>query len=83
MFNLAPRRRPEVRCGRCAAEPRLVQEMLDPRSGSTVRLYNCQCGEQIWTTTSAMTRNASDDQSAARGFHLAHILGWLVELLTR
>ena len=25
-----------------------------------------------------MTRNASDDESAARGFHLAHILGWLV-----
>jgi len=53
MSDLAPRGRPEVRCGRCAAEPRLVQEMLDPRTGSTLRMYKCHCGEQIWTTTSA------------------------------
>ena len=36
------------RCSACAAFPRLAQTILDTRTGKTVRLYQCQCGERIW-----------------------------------
>src|SRR5829696_7163392 len=36
MSDLAPRVR-QVRCGRCAAEARLLQQMLDTGTGSTLR----------------------------------------------
>ena len=36
------------RCPTCAAFPRIVQQMLAPRTGKTVKLYQCQCGERIW-----------------------------------
>ena len=52
MLDLAPSGPPKVQCGRCAAEPRLVHELLDVRTGGTLRMYKCQCGEQIWTSTS-------------------------------
>lgn len=32
-------------CGRC---PSLVQNILDPLSGRTVRLFRCECGERAW-----------------------------------
>ena len=38
----------ELRCAACSAVPRLIQRMLDPRSGKTLRLYRCQCGEHVW-----------------------------------
>ena len=36
------------RCERCDAQPRLVREMLDSRSGKTVRMFECKCGERAW-----------------------------------
>lgn len=36
------------RCPTCAAFPRLLHSMLDPRRGKTVRLYECRCGERVW-----------------------------------
>jgi hypothetical protein len=36
------------RCSACAAFPPLARSFLDPVSGKTVRLYECQCGERIW-----------------------------------
>jgi hypothetical protein len=36
------------RCSMCAAFPRLATEFLDPRTGRTVRLYECECGELSW-----------------------------------
>jgi hypothetical protein len=36
------------RCPTCAAFPRLLHSMLQPRTGKTVKLYLCQCGERIW-----------------------------------
>jgi hypothetical protein len=41
----------QIRCGRCRSTPRLVHKMLDLRTGGTLRMYRCECGEQIWTTT--------------------------------
>jgi hypothetical protein len=26
----------------------LVRSMLDPRKGSTVHMFKCECGEQTW-----------------------------------
>lgn len=34
------------RCPACAAFPKLATRFLDPRSGKTIRLYRCQCGER-------------------------------------
>jgi hypothetical protein len=36
------------RCVSCAAFARLLYTMLDSRTGKSVRLYQCQCGERIW-----------------------------------
>jgi len=36
------------RCPTCAAFPRLLHKMLDPRGGKTVHLHQCACGERIW-----------------------------------
>jgi lysyl-tRNA synthetase class I len=38
----------EVRCKHCGAVPRLAHKILDPRSGGTLRMYKCECGEQMW-----------------------------------
>jgi hypothetical protein len=40
-----------TRCSRCGAQPRLVQQMLDARNGGTLRMYECDCGEQTWHHT--------------------------------
>jgi hypothetical protein len=36
------------RCPSCAAFLRFATRFLDPRTGKTMRLYECQCGERIW-----------------------------------
>jgi hypothetical protein len=36
-------------CGHCREKPSLMMTMLNPRSGRTVRVYKCDCGEQTWT----------------------------------
>ena len=38
----------ELRCIRCGDRPKIVQIMLDPRRGKTLRVYECRCGERIW-----------------------------------
>jgi predicted SprT family Zn-dependent metalloprotease len=40
--------REELRC-RCGAQPTLVRKMMDPQNGKTVRMFECQCGERLWT----------------------------------
>jgi len=40
----------EVRCKRCGAQPKLIEKMLDPRRGHTLRVFRCTCGEQTWTS---------------------------------
>jgi hypothetical protein len=38
----------EVRCKKCTAIPRLAHKILNPRTGGTLRMYKCECGEQMW-----------------------------------
>lgn len=38
----------ERRCP-CGAMPKLVQKMMDPHRGLTVRIFECQCGVRSWT----------------------------------
>jgi hypothetical protein len=38
----------EVKCKHCGATPRLAHKILDPKSGGTLRMYKCSCGEQMW-----------------------------------
>ena len=39
-------REPQCKCG---AQPRVVRKMMDPRTGRTVRMFECQCGARNWT----------------------------------
>jgi hypothetical protein len=41
------------RCSRCDAQPRLVRQMLDSRSGKTIRMFKCACGAQSWVSDPA------------------------------
>jgi hypothetical protein len=38
----------EVTCRKCKALPRLTHNLLNPRTGGYLRMYKCECGEQIW-----------------------------------
>ena len=38
----------DVRCKKCSAVPTLAHKILDPRTGGTLRMYKCKCGEQMW-----------------------------------
>jgi len=44
----APITRNEPRCRRCGAPLRRAQNLLDLRTGHTVRLLVCTCGEAHW-----------------------------------
>jgi hypothetical protein len=44
-----PRSEPnEVKRSHCGAQPRLAQKILNAQTGGTLRMYKCQCGEQMW-----------------------------------
>jgi hypothetical protein len=34
---------------RCGARPILVRKILNSTNGVTVRMFECACGEKIWT----------------------------------
>ena len=38
----------KFRC-RCGAQPRLIRKIMDSRNGTTVRIFECQCGQRSWT----------------------------------
>ena len=48
----APQREAKAVQCRCptgaVVAPRLILKFLDVRSGKTVRLYQCKCGESFW-----------------------------------
>ena len=39
-------------CSRCGAKLELVNTMLDSAKGRIIRVFNCQCGRQTWTSNS-------------------------------
>jgi DNA-directed RNA polymerase subunit M/transcription elongation factor TFIIS len=47
-FHKQQSQNPTPRCPKCGAFPRFSQAMLQPRSGETLKLYKCQCGEHVW-----------------------------------
>lgn len=38
----------QIKCRRCAAEPKLLHRFLNTQTGGTVRIFKCECGEQMW-----------------------------------
>lgn len=42
----------QQRCTRCGKPLRPVTSMLEPKSGKTFRVYQCDCGEKSWTEES-------------------------------
>ena len=45
----APKTSREPPCGKCGAQPMIVRKMMDPKTGKTVRMFECQCGARSWT----------------------------------
>jgi hypothetical protein len=41
--------REDRRCVKCDAQPLMVLRMLDPRSGRTIRMFECKCGQRTWS----------------------------------
>lgn len=44
--HLTVREEPPCKCG---AHPRIVRKMMNPKTGKTVRMFECQCGTRSWT----------------------------------
>ena len=44
--DVKPLREPPCKCG---AQSRVVRKMMDPQTGKTVRMFECQCGARSWT----------------------------------
>jgi hypothetical protein len=38
--------KPQCKCG---APPKIVRKMMDPKTGMTFRMFECQCGGRSWT----------------------------------
>jgi hypothetical protein len=38
----------ELKCERCGSVPRVAKTILDSRTGRSVRMFECECGELIW-----------------------------------
>jgi hypothetical protein len=36
-------------CSQCDKKPAMVRSMLNPKTGRTVRMFKCECGEQTWS----------------------------------
>jgi hypothetical protein len=36
------------RCPACAAFPQFRTQFLEPVTGRTIRLYQCECGQRVW-----------------------------------
>jgi hypothetical protein len=41
------------RCARCEAVPRLVRQMLDPRTGKIAQMFECKCNAYSWSQVRA------------------------------
>jgi hypothetical protein len=37
-------------CLKCGRQPRFVTSMLDPPSGYTFHMFQCECGEKTWNS---------------------------------
>lgn len=40
---------PARSCDACGKRMRQLQSLLDTTTGKTVRIFKCECGEQIWS----------------------------------
>jgi hypothetical protein len=40
-------------CSQCDRKPAMVRSMLNPKTGRTVRMFKCECGEQTWSEDKA------------------------------
>jgi hypothetical protein len=40
---------PTQTCSRCRGVPPVLRTMLDPKSGKTIRMFECSCGERSWS----------------------------------
>jgi len=35
-------------CSVCGDKPAILRAMLDSRTGKTIRMFKCKCGDQTW-----------------------------------
>ncbi len=46
-FSYDPHR--ALKCSHCGHKPVTALTMLNPRTGKTIRMSKCECGEQSWS----------------------------------
>jgi hypothetical protein len=42
------------RCSTCGEQPKFTTNMLDPRTGRTFHMFDCQCGNRTWISEKAV-----------------------------
>ena len=35
-------------CQKCGAQPKFITRLLEPRSGRTYHMFQCDCGDKSW-----------------------------------
>ena len=35
-------------CQKCGAQPKFIASLLEPRSGRTYHMFQCDCGDKSW-----------------------------------
>jgi hypothetical protein len=53
-------------CRSCGSKPRLICKMLDPKSGETVRIFTCLCGDVSKTARRIPRRHLLGPDDALR-----------------
>ena len=48
MSEPKPQDKSDLRCRKCSGQVRFVTRLLDPKSGKTYGIFQCDCGEQTW-----------------------------------
>jgi len=38
------------RCLKCGEQPKFITSMLDPPTGRTFHMFECQCGNRTWVS---------------------------------
>ena len=41
--------REDARYAKCDAQPKLIHRLLEPRTGKTIRIFECKCGPRSWS----------------------------------
>jgi hypothetical protein len=59
MDQLGQRKPTSPPCTRCGEQPQFTTSMLDPPTGRTFHMFECQCGDRSWVSERIKARTPS------------------------